>query len=102
MPHWLSKNHVLQVQDKMMQKYGLHVGLGTAWLQPEEVLKDRIRHLVKRGWLQTANGSTVWIQILGDATGIWKSRKVNGTAVVLKVMHNSNRVRPYLHHSNCN
>ena len=41
----------------------------------------------KRGFIDLFDGHNKVVQVLGDATGIWKLLKVNGTVIVLKVIY---------------
>ena len=53
------------------------------------VLIRRIKVLVQQGLVVLTPGMKLKIQLLGDATGIWKSLKVNGTTITLKVMYDT-------------
>ena len=62
-----------------------NMGNGAAYMECKAVLVDQLRALRKAGLINLVEGDTIWVQILGDATGIWRSLKMNGTTIVLKV-----------------
>ena len=93
MPTWLSKNELAKEQKQVMASLGMEMVIdpatkkNTCWLDPVPVLQRQLLHLHHRGMLPLSEGMTVKVQLLGDATGIWKSLKVNGTAIALKVWY---------------
>jgi hypothetical protein len=66
-----------------------NIGKGTAKMDCEQVLIHQILYLSKRGMISLAEVLTIWLQILGDATGVWQTLKMNDTAIVLKVASNT-------------
>ena len=63
-----------------------NMGKGAAHLDCEQVLMHQLLHLAKKGIIRLSDGLTIWVQILGDATGVWRSLKMNGTTICLKVI----------------
>jgi hypothetical protein len=63
-----------------------NMGKGAAYLDCEQVLMHRLLHLAKKGLIRLSDGLTIWVQLLGDATGVWRSLKMNGTTIALKVI----------------
>jgi hypothetical protein len=72
---------------RFMTSIGLVRGENQAYVEAAIVLVRRIRVLVKQGILVLTPGMKLRVQILGDATGIWPSLKVNGTTIILKIMY---------------
>jgi hypothetical protein len=66
---------------------GLVRGENQAYVDAAIVLVRRIRVLVKQGILVLTHGMKLRLQILGDATGIWPSLKVDCTIIILKIMY---------------
>ena len=48
--------------------------------------------LVQKGLLTLTPGMEIKVQVLGDATTVWRSMGVNGTTVVLKALYNDKNV----------
>ena len=75
------------------QRFMRHIGLvkeeNQAHVDAATVRIRRIKVLVQRGLLVLTSGMKLKIQILGDATGICKSLKVNSTTIALKVMYDT-------------
>ena len=92
-PAWMSKRQLTTEQKQFLQDLGMEVDIDTTtkknscWLDPLPVLHRQLKHLHKIGLLDLTDGVTVRVQVLGDATGIWRSLKVNGTTIVLKVWY---------------
>ncbi len=63
------------------------MGKGAARMDIRKVLIDQLLFLFKSGILNLEEGLIIWVQILGDAKGIWRSLKMNGTIIVLKVIY---------------
>jgi len=61
------------------------MGKGAAYMECKAVLYDQLLVLPKAGIINFVEGDTIGVQILGDATEIWRSLKMNGTTIVLKV-----------------
>ena len=90
-PKFLPKNKMLEHLKNVMAKLGLETAGengGAAWLDPSKVVVERVRQLGQQGLLQLQDGNTLKVQVLGDATTVWKSLKVNGTTVCMKVIYN--------------
>ena len=64
----------------------------TAYLSPKKILVRRLKYLHRRGFIDIKDGKAQMVQVLGDATGIFKSMMVNGTVFVIKVIYPSNHV----------
>ena len=91
MPKWMSKNKMLELKAEAALQLGLDIKPGSAWLSLKAVLVQRIRELIQQGFIKIPDdGSTPVLraQILGDATTVWKSMRVNGTSIVAKVLYN--------------
>jgi hypothetical protein len=59
-------------------------GKGAAYMDCKAVLIDQLRALAKAGLISlVVEGDITWVQILGDATRIWRSLKMNGTTIVI-------------------
>ena len=85
---WMPKNSLLELQKEVAEKLGIEVKHGSAWLDPKAVLIKRVEELVKKGLLKLDGGVVnLKVQILGDATTIWRSMGVNGTTIVMKVIY---------------
>ena len=63
-----------------------NLGKGAAHMDSEKVLIHQLQYLARKGHILLDDGLTIWVQILGDATGVWRSLKMNGTTIVLKVI----------------
>ena len=87
MAKWMSKNQLKAKLKEASEKLGIEVKPGSAWLDPEAVLIKRIEELAEKGLLHLIHGMTIRVQLLGDASTVWKSMKVNGTTMVLKVLY---------------
>ena len=94
MPRWPSIHVVRQQQKEFLESLGLEVSEDNkvSRLDPAKVLQEHLRHLHKSGLLDLRDGKVVKVQLLGDATGIFKSLQVNGTVLVLKVIYNAKKV----------
>ncbi len=69
-----------------MEANGLVHGDNTAYVDPETVLIRSLEKHVEEGIVHLTPNMTFNIQVLEDATGIWRNMKVNGTTVILKPM----------------
>ena len=87
MPRFMSYIKLREAKRQFMETLGMVREENRAYVDAETVLVRRIRTLVKQGILVLHSGMKLRVQLLGDATGIWKSLKVNGTTVVLKIMY---------------
>jgi hypothetical protein len=88
MCRWPPLRKVLEEVDATALELGLvNLGKGAAHMDCKKVLIDQLRALAKAGLINLVEGATIWVQILGDATGIWRSLKMNGTTIVLKVRY---------------
>jgi len=87
MPRLMSQLSMRASKKRFMTSIGLVRGENQAYVDAEIVLVRRIRVLVKQGILVLTPGMKLRVQILGDATGIWPSLKVNGTTIILKIMY---------------
>ena len=87
MPRLMSYIRLREAKRDFMETLGLVREENRAYVDAKAVLIRRIEQLAKEGILDVHHGMKLRVQILGDATGIWKSLKVNGTTVVLKVMY---------------
>jgi len=84
---WPPLHRILREIESTASKLGLtNMGKGAARMDIKKVLIDQLLFLFKSGLLNLEEGVTIWVQILGDATGIWRSLKMNGTTIVLKVL----------------
>ena len=84
---WPSLNRTLTDIKLTSSKLGLtNLGKGAAFMDCRLILIDQLQALFKSGLIDLEEGITIWVQILGDATGIWRSLKMNGTTLVLKVI----------------
>ena len=63
-----------------------NMGKGAARLDCKQVLMHQLLHLAKKVLIWLFDGLTIWVQTLGDATGVWRSLKMNGITQVLKVI----------------
>ena len=88
MPKWMSKNKLKEQLSEATAKLGIEIKPGSAWLDPKAVVIQRLMELIARGLVKLEPGMTIKVQLLGDATTVWKSMKVNGTTLVLKVIYN--------------
>jgi hypothetical protein len=59
----------------------------TSYLSPKRLLIRRLKYLHTRGFIDLKDGREKIVQVLGDATHIFKSMKVNGTVFVMKVIN---------------
>lgn len=90
---WMSRDKVVELAKQNMHKLGLDLKQpNAAWVDPELVIVKRVRELEAKGLLQVADGMTLKVQLLGDATTVWKSLRVNGTTIVLKVLYDDKNV----------
>ena len=87
MPRFMSYIKLREAKKQFMQTLGMVREENRAYVDAETVLVRRIKTLVKQGILVLQPGMKLRVQLLGDATGIWKSLKVNGTTIVLKIMY---------------
>jgi len=86
MCRWPPLRKVLEEIEATSVKLGLvNMGKGAARMDCKNVLIDQLQALARAGLITIVEGDTIWVQILGDATGIWRSLKMNGTTIVLKV-----------------
>lgn len=79
-------------QSQVLTALLLQDGMRSAWLDPTKIVSTRVQYLVKRGLIQLQDGITLKVQILGDASRIWKSMKMNGTVICVKTLHNDKQV----------
>jgi hypothetical protein len=87
MPRLMSQIAMRAAKQRFMRSIGIVRGRNQAYVDAAIVLIRRIRVLVQQGLLVLTPGLKLRVQILGDATGIWPSLKVNGTTIILKVMY---------------
>jgi hypothetical protein len=86
MCRWPPLYKVLAKVEATTSSLGLkNLGKGAAHMDCKLVLIDQILFLSRKGLISLVDGLTIWVQILGDATGVWRSLKMNGTTIVLKV-----------------
>jgi hypothetical protein len=85
----MSKNKLLAEQRGFLQGLDLTMCADkkTAYLSPKRLLIRRLKYLHKRGFINLKDGTKQIVQVLGDATQIFKSMKVNGTVFVIKVIY---------------
>jgi hypothetical protein len=69
-----------------MDVLGLIHGDTIAYMDPETVLIRCLEKLVEEVILHLTPNMIINVYVLGDATGIWRSIKVNGTTIILKPM----------------
>ena len=87
MCRWPPLYKVLAKIEATTSSLGLqNLGKGAAHMDCKLVLIDQLLYLSRKGLISLADGLTIWVQILGDATGVWRSLKMNGTTIVLKVI----------------
>ena len=93
-PKWMSKNKLLKAQRDFLQGLGLTMCAEkkTAYVSPKKILIRRLKYLHKRGYINLNDGQAQQVQVLGDATGIFKSMMVNGTVFVIKVIYTTEHV----------
>ena len=89
MPRLMAHLGLRELKKKFMDEIGLVRERNKAHVEAVPLLKRRIQDLVKEKILQIEDGMKLKVQVLGDATGIWKSMKVNGTTIVLKIMYDT-------------
>lgn len=95
-PHFRPKNQMLEDCKRMLRDLGLNADTpGATLLDPKKVLEARVECLARDGLVAIADGMTLPVQFLGDATTVWKSMRVNGTTLVLKVVYNPKKVSPH-------
>ena len=87
MCRWPPLYKVLAKIEATTSSLGLqNLGKGAAHMDCKLVLINQLLYLSRKGLISLADGLTIWVQILGDATGVWRSLKMNGTTIVLKVI----------------
>jgi hypothetical protein len=91
MPRFMSIHGIRASTKNFMEANGLIHGDNTAYVDPETVLIQRLEKLVEEGIVHLTPNMIFNIQVLGDATGIWRSMKVNGTTVILKPMYSETK-----------
>ena len=82
MPRLMSQLTMRAAKKRFMNTIGLVREENQAYVDAATVLIRRIRVLVHQGLLVLTPGMKLKVRILGDATGIWKSLKENGTAII--------------------
>jgi hypothetical protein len=87
MPRLMSQIAMRSAKQRFMCSNGLVRARNQAHVDAAIVLIRRIRVLVQQGLLVLTPGLKLRVQILGVATRIWPSLKVNGTTIILKVMY---------------
>ena len=80
-----SKAFVLDKMAELLEGFGMESSDFKTNLDPAAVIQQRLQTSVYAVYLDIEEGRQVRVQILADATGIWKKNKVNATAIVLKV-----------------
>ena len=91
MAKWMPKNKLKEALKEATIKLGIEVKPGSAWLDPIKVVTQRVIELIRKGLITIQPGMILKVQLLGDATTLWKSMKVNGTTIVLKVIYNDKK-----------
>ena len=89
MARWQPKNNVAAMIARRAAELGLQTLANSgASLNPRTVLVDLIPRMVAEQSIDLdEDGATIWVQVLGDAAGIWRSLKMNGTTLVLKLCY---------------
>ena len=89
MPRLMAYQGLRALKKQFMASIGLVRERNKAHVEAIPLLVKRIQALVAEGVLTVEDGMKLKVQVLGDATSIWKSLKVNGTTVVLKIMYDT-------------
>ena len=84
----MSKNNLKEALNAVTSELGIDIKHGAAFLDPMQVILKRVIELVNKGLLKLYPDMILKVQLLGDATTVWKSMKVNGTTIALKVIYN--------------
>eukprot|EP00873_Tetraselmis_striata_P025182 jgi/Tetstr1/445446/TSEL_033225.t1 len=87
MPIFPSVKQVLYNLKRFLADLSIDVGSGTAYLSPALVVRARLKYLWETGRLDLNDGMVLAMQVLGDATQIWKTLKTNGTLVCIKILY---------------
>ena len=92
MARWMPKNDLKLKLNAISKELGIDISPNAAFLDPELVLIKRLMELVQEGLLTLTPGMEIKVQVLGDATTVWRSMGVNGTTVVMKAPYNDKNV----------
>jgi hypothetical protein len=72
---------------KFVQGQGMEVGDGKVYMSPLKVVAARLAWLWETSRIELNDGVIISVQVLGDATQIWKALEQNGTLVCVKVLY---------------
>ena len=81
-----SKRYVFKHQAAMMEDMGLASDSISAGVDVKTALTKRLQYLFSKGLLDRGRAQ-LQVQVLIDATGIFPSKRINGTLVVLKPVY---------------
>ena len=85
MPNLPSRDWLLRKLKAIAGDLGMECADLRTNLDPAAVIRERASQLFKHGFLQP--GQEITVQVLADATGLWKKGQVNATALVLKIIY---------------
>jgi hypothetical protein len=88
MPKCISKNYLKEALNTVAIQLGIEIKSGAVFFDPMQFIIKLVLELVNKGLLKLYPDMILEVQVLGDATSVWQSMKINGTAIVLKVIYN--------------